>query len=473
MRIPPEFSNYAEEKQVFEYYERMLEALLIELPSDPLSFLAAYLDRTEDDVPKIIVYGPPASGQHTISKLISRRMRVVHVQPRRLLDDDTSPQAKQAREWQKSGKEITPSMWADLIHGRLKQSDCITKGWVLEGFPWTRLQALELQAKGVMPHHFVHLSAPDVVLIERYAGKRIDSITGDVYHLVFNPAPNTEIADRLVKEPGGEEINLQHKLVLYHRQSTDLLSCYASVAKKFNADQPLNDILSQVQGFLCTKQRSAAPHTPRVLLLGPIGSGRSLQAAQLARKYHLVDVDCSRLIKQVLVSGTKLAEQMKPFYEKKMLIPDDMVMQCLTKRLSQLDCTSQGWVLHGYPINRDQAELLAHAGFKPNRVIFLNALEDTVKERLTLRRIDPVTGERYHMLLKPPLSQEISARLVTHPHDTEEHVTESYGAYQAYVEELMDYYKSAQHINADQDPLTVAECIESILVNPAPKQSAI
>ena len=59
-----------------------------------------------------------------------------------------------------------------------------------------------------------------------------------------------------------------------------------------------------------------------------------------------------------------------------------------------------------------------------------------------------------------------------HPHDTEEHVTEAYGAYQAYIEELMDYYKSAQHVNADQDPLTVAECIESILVNPLPKQPA-
>ncbi|KAL5484698.1 hypothetical protein EMCRGX_G021238 [Ephydatia muelleri] len=446
LRIPPEFSNYAEEKQIFEHYERMLEALLIERPSDPLSFLAAYLERAENEVHRIIVYGPPASGQHTISKLIARKLRAVHVQPRRILDEGSSPQAK---EWQESGKEITPSMWAELIQCRLKQSDCTAKGWVLEGFPWTRLQALELQAKGVIPHHFVHLSAPDVVLIERYAGKRIDSVTGDVYHLIFNPAPNAEIADRL-----------------------DLLACYGSVAKKFNADQPLNDILSQVQGFLCTRQRSVAPHTPRVLLLGPIGSGRSLHAAQLARKYRLVDVDCSQLIKQTLVSGSKMAEQMKPFYEKKMLIPDDMVMQCLTKRLSQLDCTSRGWVLHGYPLNRDQAELLANVGYKPNRVIFMNVLEDTVKERLTLRRLDPVTGQRYHMLLKPPLSQEISERLVTHPHDTEEHVTEAYGAYQAYIEELMDYYKSAQHVNADQDPLTVAECIESILVNPLPKQPA-
>lgn len=33
----------------FNCLQRMLEALLIERPSDPLSFLAAYLERAEND----------------------------------------------------------------------------------------------------------------------------------------------------------------------------------------------------------------------------------------------------------------------------------------------------------------------------------------------------------------------------------------------------------------------------------------
>ena len=105
--------------------------------------------------------------------------------------------------------------------------------------------------------------------------------------------------------------------------------------------------------FLCTLRRSVAPHTPRVVLLGPSGSGKSLQAASLARNYRLVDgekminsvlskklnstdsapppsppppplpthtlVDCRQLIRQTLVSGSKLAHQMKPFREGNML----------------------------------------------------------------------------------------------------------------------------------------------------------
>ena len=95
-------------------------------------------------------------------------------------------------------------------------------------------------------------------------------------------------------------------------------------------------------------------------------------------------------------------------------VPDDMVLEALTKRLSQLDCSSKGWILHGFPMTRDQAEGLAKAGHQPNRyvafrpikiakiimfswlyrVYFLDIPPDSVLERLTLQRLDPLTGER-------------------------------------------------------------------------------
>ncbi len=73
-----------------------------------------------------------------------------------------------------------------------------------------------------------------------------------------------------------------------------------------------------VLSFLCTVSRSAAPVTPRVVLLGPTGSGKSLQAAQLASKYNLVEVDCALLIKQTIATGSKVALTMKPFKERGM-----------------------------------------------------------------------------------------------------------------------------------------------------------
>jgi len=48
-------------------------------------------------------------------------------------------------------------------------------------------------------------------------------------------------------------------------------------------------------------------------------------------------------------------------------VPDDMVIAVLVKRLSHLDVVSQGYVLHGFPFYRNQAELLADSGHGPNR----------------------------------------------------------------------------------------------------------
>lgn len=49
LRVPPEFSRYAEEKGLFELYERMLAELLVEKPDDPLTFLSEFLSRDKDD----------------------------------------------------------------------------------------------------------------------------------------------------------------------------------------------------------------------------------------------------------------------------------------------------------------------------------------------------------------------------------------------------------------------------------------
>ena len=48
-------------------------------------------------------------------------------------------------------------------------------------------------------------------------------------------------------------------------------------------------------------------------------------------------------------------------------VPDDLVLSVVTSRLSSVDCTTRGWVLHGFPLTGTQAELLAQAGYKPNR----------------------------------------------------------------------------------------------------------
>lgn len=71
-----------------------------------------------------------------------------------------------------------------------------------------------------------------------------------------------------------------------------------------------------------------------------------------------------------------------------------MIVQALKNRLGQIDSVKRGWVLHGFPSTRSQVDALSHAGYEPNRVIVLDLPCDTSVERLSLRAVDPHTGER-------------------------------------------------------------------------------
>lgn len=55
----------------------------------------------------------------------------------------------------------------------------------------------------------------------------------------------------------------------------------------------------------------------------------------------------------------------------------------------------------------------------------------------------------------------------------EQHVLQKLEVYREFAEELMDCYEWGQHVNADQDPLTVFEVIESLLVNALPIKSPL
>lgn len=445
-----------------------MQNLLVEKPVDPIQFLIDQLKRDDDDVPKIIVLGPPASGKRSIARMICGKLRTAHLTPQSIIDEADTALKTQAQKYKI--EDVPTELWVELVQNRMSLFDCVKKGWVMDSFPFTRDQAHALQAAGIYPKHCVFLEASDTVVIERAQGKRVDPKTGDVYHITFDWPSTQDIADRLQEVGGISEEDIVKRLVVYHRHIAGIVKCFEKTSKSINADQPKTDVFAQVMTFLSGKARSLAPHTPRVVLCGPTGSGKGVQATLLANKYNLVNVSMGQLIKQAITDEAKSGQACKPYVEKAMLVPDAIVLNILKDRLTQLDCITRGWVLHGYPKSREQAEQLAGAGLAPNRVLFLHVPNDSVLERLTLRATDPVTGDRYHQLYNPPHTQEVKGRLVTHPCDTEEEVRRRLTQYHAFSEEIQDYYTAGQDVNADQDPHTVFEWIESVIVNPLPKE---
>ncbi|XP_020766642.1 adenylate kinase 8 isoform X6 [Odocoileus virginianus] len=366
-RIPPQMPQYGEANHVFELMQNMLEQLLIHQPKDPIPFMIDHLQRDNDYVPKIIILGPPASGKTTIAMWLAKHLSTNLLSVESLIAKEYSPLAADARMHYQKFKMVPNMLLIRLMQERLKEEDCIRRGWILDGIPETREQALTIQTLGISPRHVIALSAPDTVLIERNLGKRIDPQTGEIYHTTFDWPPESEIQNRLMMPAGISEGETARKLLEYHRNIVRILPSYPKILKVINADQPCVDVFYQALTYVQTSHRSNAPFTPRVLLCGPVGSGKSLQAALLAQKYGLINVCCGQLLKEAVADKSKYGEMIQPFFEKETAVPDNIVMKVLKQRLDQQDCVERGWVLHGFPRDLDQAHVMDSLGYKPNR----------------------------------------------------------------------------------------------------------
>lgn len=294
----------------------MLEQLLIHQPEDPISFMITHLRRNNDNVPKVVILGPPASGKTTIAMWLCKHLNSNLITKESLLEREFSRLSVEAKSYYQVYKKIPNSILVSLVQERLNEDDCLRKGWILDGIPERREQALMIQTLGLAPKHVIVLNAPDTVLIERNVGKRIDPVTGEIYHTTFDWPPEPEIQNRLRQPEGISEIETAKKLLEYHRHIIRILPSYPKILKTISSDQPCVDVFYQALTYVQSGHRCNAPFTPKVLLCGPLGSGKRLQATLLAQKYGLVNISCGQLLKEAVAAKSSFGELIQPFLKR-------------------------------------------------------------------------------------------------------------------------------------------------------------
>ena len=104
--------------------------------------------------------------------------------------------------------------------------------------------------------------------------------------------------------------------------------------------------------MLKLRYKSDAPRRPpRVILLGPPGSGRSTQSRSLAEKFGLVNVSPSLLLKTEAERNPGIKIKIRESLERGEPVPDEILLRLIDNRLRQSDCRVNGWVLDGFPEN--------------------------------------------------------------------------------------------------------------------------
>ena len=127
-----------------------------------------------------------------------------------------------------------------------------------------------------------------------------------------------------------------------------------------------------------------------ILFFGPNGSGKGTQGAILKDKYDTPHIESGAIFRDNISKGTELGKKAKEYIDKGDLVPDEITIPMILDRLKQDDC-KDGWLLDGFPRNKNQAikldESLKKADMGLDIVVEIILDREIAKNRIMGRRL--------------------------------------------------------------------------------------
>jgi len=130
--------------------------------------------------------------------------------------------------------------------------------------------------------------------------------------------------------------------------------------------------------------------TMRILFFGPNGSGKGTQGSILKDKYNIPHIESGAIFRENIKKGTELGAKAKEYIDRGDLVPDDITIPMILNRLKADDCKN-GWLLDGFPRNKNQAvqldEALTEANMALDIVLEIVLDREIAKNRIMGRRL--------------------------------------------------------------------------------------
>ena len=206
----------------------------------------------------------------------------------------------------------------------------------------------------------------------------------------------------------------------------------------------------------------------RMILVGPPGAGKGTQAGELVNRFGISHISTGDMLRAAVSRGTALGKQADGYMKAGGLVPDDLVIAMVIERIQQPDCTD-GFMLDGFPRTRPQAEALdaelEKAGLALDVVLQIEVPDELIVERITGRRLDPDTGQIYHVEFKPPPA-DVAPRVIQRKDDTEQACRARLEKYHSETAPIVPFYEAKgllKRVDGNAAPEEVSRRIAEVL----------
>ena len=187
------------------------------------------------------------------------------------------------------------------------------------------------------------------------------------------------------------------------------------------------------------------------------GSGKGTVGKILAENLKLAHISTGDLFRENLKNETELGKEAKSYMDKGELVPDEITVKMLEKRMEEND-VQNGAILDGFPRTENQAkvldELLNSKGNKVDMALNIEVPFDEIVERIANRRSCRGCNEIYNVVFNPPKQEGIcdkcGGELYQREDQKPEVVQNRLEVYKKTSEELIKYYEAKNVLRTEK-----------------------
>jgi len=190
---------------------------------------------------RIVLLGAPGSGKGTQARKLMADRNIPQISTGDMLRAAVAAGTsfgQQAKKIMEAGELVPDNIMLGIVSERLAEDDA-ADGFILDGFPRTEKQALDLDdlldRRGQPLDSVVLMDVDFDILMKRLTGRRTCSQTGKLLNIYFSPQEEldacVDAGGELIQRDDDNEETISNRLEVYRSQTESLVEFYGATNK--------------------------------------------------------------------------------------------------------------------------------------------------------------------------------------------------------------------------------------------------